>query len=95
MNPSTADCSTSFCLVNPGVEYLVYAPGGGYFTVNLPNGNYSYEWYNTSSASVAGSGNVSTGGGSQSFSPPFDGDAVLYLQSGGGESGGRDHLWDG
>jgi hypothetical protein len=90
MNPSTSDCSTSFCLVNPGLEYLVYAPGGGYFTLNLESGNYSYEWYNASAASVASSGNVSAKGGSQSFSPPFDGDAVLYLKSGGGESAGSD-----
>jgi hypothetical protein len=81
MNPSTSICSTAFCLVSPGVEYLIYAPDGGPFTVNLQTGNYSYEWFNPSTALVHGSGTVFADGGSQSFTPEFGGDAVLYLRS--------------
>jgi len=81
MAPSTSACSTSFCLVNPGSEYLVYQPDSGSFNVSLESGTYSYEWFNPSSGSIEGSGTVFACGDSQSFSPPFDGDAVLYLKS--------------
>jgi len=81
MNPSTSICSTAFCLVSPGVEYLIYAPDGGPFTVNLQTGKYSYEWFNPSTALVQGSGTVFADGGNQSFTPEFGGDAVLYLKS--------------
>ena len=40
----TADskhCSTTFCLRNPGVEYVVYQPSAGPFTVELTEGDYS------------------------------------------------------
>ena len=83
MSPSTSLCSTAYCLVNPGSEYLVYQPNSGAFTVNLQSGNYSYEWFNPSSASMSGTGNVTAGGGNQSFTPPFSGAAVLYLKFGG------------
>ena len=83
MNPSTSVCSTSFCLVNPGIEYLIYQPDGGPFFVNLQVGNYSYEWFNPSSASLGNTGTITAEGGSQSFNPPFEGDAVLYLKSAG------------
>jgi hypothetical protein len=74
--------STLFALVNPGSEYLIYQPLGGTFTVHLQNGSYDYEWFNPATVMVAGSGTISAAGGSQSFQPPFSGDAVLYLSSG-------------
>ena len=83
MKPSTSVCSTSFCLVNPGIEYLIYQPDGGTFFVSLQAGNYSYEWFNPSSATLTSTGTIIAEGGSQSFNPPFGGDAVLYLKSAG------------
>ena len=35
MTPQNALSSTAYCLANAGKEYLVYAPSGGTFTVNL------------------------------------------------------------
>lgn len=80
MAPRTDLASTSYCLANPGSEYLVYQPGSGAFTVNLTAGPYSYEWFNPGSGSVASTGSFTTQGENKSFSPPFSGDAILYVK---------------
>jgi hypothetical protein len=79
-NSSTA-CSTRYCLVNPGLEYLVYQPGSGGFSVNLLAGTYQYEWLNVRTGAVAARGSVTASNGSRTFSPPFSGQAVLYLST--------------
>ena len=76
----TADCSTRFCLRNPGNEYLVYQPESGTFTVNLAAGDYYYEWFNPHSGTIAKIGTITTAKGNRSFTPPFSGDAVLYFK---------------
>lgn len=76
---STSICSTRYCLYNSGVEYLVYQPISGSFAVNLIPGDYDYEWFNPSSGSVVQTGTRVVSGGSESFTPPFSGDAVLYI----------------
>ena len=81
MVPSTSLCSTTYCLVNPGNEYLVYQPYSGSLTVNIQSGTYSYEWFNTATGSVAGAGRITDSGGIRSFTPPFSGPAVLYLKN--------------
>jgi len=81
MLPSISVSSTGFALAKQGSEYLVYAPGGGSFNVDLPSGNYSYEWFNPNRAMLVNTGCIKASGGSQSFLPPFSGDAVLYLVS--------------
>jgi Concanavalin A-like lectin/glucanases superfamily/Family of unknown function (DUF6298) len=83
MTPRGDLSSTGFALANPGSEYLVYAPGGGSVTVNLSgaSGSFAVEWGNPSSGATS-AGNSVTGGSSISLSPPFGGDAVLYLKSG-------------
>lgn len=77
---SSADCSTTYCLRNPGNEYLVYQPAVGSFNVNLQAGDYQYEWFNPVAGSVAATGLISATGGSKAFTPPFSGDAVLWLK---------------
>jgi hypothetical protein len=79
MTPQNALSSTTYCLANPGHEYLVYQPAAGAFSINLAAGNYHYEWFNPVSHAVAGSGSITAVTGNRSFTPPFDGDAVLYL----------------
>ena len=74
------DCSTTYCLRNPGNEYLIYQPSSGSFTVNLLAGTYSYEWFNPTTGSIAGTGTITASGGSYSFPNPFSGEAVLYLK---------------
>jgi hypothetical protein len=82
MLPSTEVSSTGFALAKAGSDYLVYAPGGGSFNVDLQTGNYFYEWFDPNTARLINTGCVKALGGLQSFSPPFSGDAVLYLTSG-------------
>jgi Putative collagen-binding domain of a collagenase len=81
MAPQGDLASTTYALANPGVEYLVYQPGSGAFTVELQPGTYTYEWFDPSAGSVGPTGSV-TARGAQSFTPPFDGEAVLYLKRG-------------
>jgi hypothetical protein len=65
-----------------GSEYLVYAPSGGVFTVDLSKsrGQILVEWMNPSTGEKVERGHV-VGGATSSFTPPFPGDAVLYLSA--------------
>jgi hypothetical protein len=91
-------CSTSYCLAqtpSAGAEYLVYAPSGGTFTVDLSampaSRTLAVEWFNPATG-VATAGNpIPSGSSSQAFTPPFSGDAVLYLvdSNGHANSGSR------
>jgi hypothetical protein len=81
IRPSTSACSTGYCLINPGHEYLVFAPHGGDFTVDLAAATYRYEWFEPLAATVVEKGAFTAEGGAQSFRAPFGGDAVLYLVS--------------
>jgi len=86
MTPRNGLSSTGYCLANPGSEYLVYQPGGGAFSVDLTAGSYSVEWFDPETNSTTPAGSVS-GGGTTGFTPPFGGEALLYLKSGGGPGG--------
>lgn len=77
--------STGNCLAQTpaaGAEYLIYAPSGGSFTVNLgampSERKLAVEWFNPSTGAVMVEDPVHAGSSHQ-FSPPFSGDAVLYL----------------
>lgn len=80
MTPQGELSTTGYCLANAGHEYLVYQPRTREFSVNLTASNYSFEWFNPTTGSVASTGSVKTAGGSQAFTPPFSGPAVLYLK---------------
>lgn len=80
MSPINDLASTTYCLANPGSEYLIYQPESKKsFTVNLVSGTYGYEWFNPNSGSVFSTGSFTSDGGNQSFMPPFDSDAILYI----------------
>jgi hypothetical protein len=74
--------STAYCLANPGMEYLVYQPGSGPFTVNLSGvaGSFTAEWFNAAQGKAFKGAGVS-GGAVRTFTPPFSDPAVLYLRS--------------
>jgi len=78
--PHDALASTGYCLAQPGVEYLVYAPEGGDITVDLSGveGTFAGEWFDPSAGEVAGT-LTAEAGAARTFSAPFAGDAVLYL----------------
>jgi hypothetical protein len=80
MAPRSELASTGYCLANPGVEYIIYQPGTGEFTVDLPAGMYSYEWFNPVAGATGGEGSFNSKVGRKSFVAPFAGDAVLYLK---------------
>jgi hypothetical protein len=75
--------STGHALANTNAtnaEFLIYAPVGGGFTVNLSRnkGQFAVEWMNPATGAKAAGPSVS-GGAPRAFQPPFNGDAVLYL----------------
>lgn len=81
MTPQPSLSSTRYCLANVGVEYLVYQPSAGAFNVKLLAGTYQYEWLNPATNRIASSGTISVRSDASTFTPPFRGDAVLYLRA--------------
>ena len=84
MAPHNDLTSTTYCLANPGSEYLIYKPKlrnplKHFFTVNLKAGSYRYEWFNPERGVVVSAGSFSAGDGNKFFIPSFIGDAVLYI----------------
>ena len=86
VTPRSALCSTGYCLArtpSAGAEYLVYAPAGGTFTVDLSampaSRKLAVEWFDPSTGSAIAGDAVPAGSSTRSFTPPFNGDAVLYL----------------
>ncbi|MGH8304028.1 MAG: Ig-like domain-containing protein [Steroidobacteraceae bacterium] len=86
MSAQSGLASTGYCLADnaaTGGEFLVYAPNGGIFTVNLSaqqGATLTVEWLDPNSGAITGGGTVS-GGSMSSFTPPWGSnhDAVLYL----------------
>lgn len=84
--PHSSLSSTGYCLAQTpsiGAEYLVYAPSDGSFTVNLSamagSRKLAVEWFNPATGATIMGDPVHSGSSSQAFTPPFNGDAVLYL----------------
>jgi hypothetical protein len=71
--------STGYALTD-AQEYLVYQPGSGAFTVNLTGGSgpFSVEWFDPATGTTT-AGNPVTGGTVTTFTPPWNGSAVLLL----------------
>ncbi len=82
MTPQNNLVSTGYCLANPGREYLVYQPDGGYkkFTLTLAPGKYSVEWINPLSGNSLKSQYHHAKSDTSAFTPPFKGSAILYLK---------------
>src|SRR5215468_4127379 len=82
MSPSNESCSSGYCLINPGREYLVYLPGGGTVRVDLSaaSGNFVASWFSPLTGQTTSGGTVSAGIPIL-FTSPINGDAVLYLQA--------------
>lgn len=89
--PQGSLSSTGFCLadnVPAGAEYLVYAPNGGPFTVNLSATSHSLnvEWFNPATGTTTSGAAVMGGSAVMSFTAPFGGDAVLYIVDAAGHN---------
>ena len=88
--PQGSLASTGFCLADnaaTGAEYLVYAPSGGTFTVNLSATTraLNVEWFNPLTGATTAAAAI-TGGSTKSFTAPFSGDAVLYIVDAAGHN---------
>jgi Malectin domain/Putative collagen-binding domain of a collagenase len=88
MTPQSNRSSTGWALANTattGSEFLIYAPTGGSFTVDLSNTTKTLnaEWLNPSTGATTPAGTINGGSTSQNFTPPFGGDAVLHLWDAG------------
>jgi len=72
--------STKYCLAKPGREYLIYLPEGGTVSVDLSgaSGTFDAEGFDPKAGRVRG-GEKTEGGGSKSFTAPFEEDAMPYL----------------
>jgi hypothetical protein len=86
VGPHPALSSTKQCLAQTpaaGAEYLVYAPEGGPFVLDLSampaSRKLAVEWFNPETGKVVPEEPIPAGSPAQSFTPPFRGDAVLYL----------------
>jgi hypothetical protein len=84
MVPSDTRSSTGNALANTSStasEFLVYTDTGGAFTVDLSNTSRSLgvEWLNPVTGAKTTGPSVAGGSARQSFTPPFSGDAVLYI----------------
>jgi hypothetical protein len=84
--PQGALSTTGSCLAqtpSAGAEYLIYAPSGGSFHVDLsampPSRTLAVEWFNPATGATITKDPIPAGSHAQSFDPPFSGDAVLYL----------------
>ena len=82
MSPQSKLASTKFCLASPGLEYLVFLPGGGKVEVDLSaaKGELSAEWFNPSTGTARKPTTVQ-GGTKRILAAPFKGDAVLYIKT--------------
>jgi hypothetical protein len=80
MFPRRELASSEYCLAEEGKEYLIYIPQHGVVTVDLCRafGKFNVEWFNPVTGASAHGAPVS-GGTMRSFTVPFTGDAVLYL----------------
>lgn len=79
--PRGALSSTGYCLAEPGVAYLVFAPEGGEFEVDLTASVelFSVEWRDSATGELV-KGTAVSGGAKRTFEAPFGGATVLYLQ---------------
>jgi hypothetical protein len=87
MTPHPELSSTGHVLASTtaaGPEFLVYAPSGGKFAVNLltHKRRFVVEWMNPATG-VRTSGGEINGDRKITFTPPFEGDAALYLSASG------------
>jgi len=80
MLPSKDLASSTYCLADPGKEYLAYLPSGGTVTVDLSaaKGLFAVEWFDPSVGTSTSGGSVA-GEASQEFKSPYPDAAVLHL----------------
>jgi len=81
LEPSTYGCSTRYCLVSSGSQYVVYQPDDGPFTLDLPRRRHRYrlDWLSTATGKTA-NGRIRAGGETK-LTPPFAGPVVVRVSA--------------
>jgi hypothetical protein len=81
MSPQNTLASTTYCLANPGSEYLAFAPSGGTFTIDLSaaTGTLNVKWLNVKTGAYRNGGTMN-GGAYRSFTASFTGPAVVHIK---------------
>jgi Family of unknown function (DUF6298)/Protein of unknown function (DUF4038)/Putative collagen-binding domain of a collagenase len=82
MAPRGDLCSTWYCLVRRGREYLVYQSGSGPFLVDLSGGRgrrFALEWMHPLTGAITRAADVE-GGAARRLTPPYDGAIVAHLK---------------
>jgi hypothetical protein len=74
-------CTSTYCLANPGEEYVCFFPAGGMEGLDLWDapGTFAAEWLDPATGRTTQSARIQ-GGTRHALSAPFDGPAVLYLK---------------
>lgn len=84
MKPQNGLASSGYCLAHAAAtgEYLVYLPEGGEVTLDLSAtpGTLDLQWLNPTDGTLQ-SADTTPGGATRKFSPPWKGDAVLWLKA--------------
>ena len=74
--------TTSYCLANPGREYLVYQPTDKEpVGLKLEPGQYQFEWFEPGTGRTLKRGKISAEKKETTFANPVEGQAVLYVYS--------------
>ncbi len=85
MSPQPSLSDTGYCLANPTAEFLIYAPNGGTFHVDLSHvpssTQLTVEWFDPSTGVATVAGTVAGGSAATAFTTPatISGEVVLYL----------------
>lgn len=81
--PHNELCTSTFCLANPGHEYLCFFPAGGQEGIDLwdtpADVSFAVEWFNPQTGAATAGGNIA-GGKRHALGAPFTGPSVLYLR---------------
>jgi len=77
-------CTSTYCLADPGHEYLCFFPAGGHEGVDLWDtaGTFVVEWFDPGTGRTY-AGEAIEGGRRNALSAPFPGPAVLYVAASG------------
>ena len=83
MKPHGEMASSTYCLADPGREYLVFVPeNSSGVTVELPEGEYRFLWFDTENDNESEFESFSHPGGPAWKPKPYSANSVLHLVSG-------------
>jgi len=82
MTPRNDLSTSTFCLANPGIEYIVYQPNKIPYNLQIIAGTYNYEWFDPQAGKVIDKGNFTATNPQKYLTPPANciWDSVLYLK---------------